>query len=125
MIARIIDREPSPYHIKTYDDYIVCLHPEDLKMLTLKQLYSKAMKNNYETAELGKLAAHVAFENRSFSKKLAKRILIGINKSNGDDIQPSLDLLEYILSLNDSLKQERYEWFLGIPYLKLERPSSY
>jgi hypothetical protein len=57
----------------------------------------------------------MSFENYSFSHKLAKKILIAINKSNGDDVQPSLDVLEPYLSLNDSYKQQRLEWIFGIP----------
>lgn len=44
------------------------------------------MKFGFECFELGRLVAHVSYENYEFSNRIAKKILVGINKSNGDDI---------------------------------------
>ena len=55
-------------------------------MLTLKSFYAKAIKYGYSTLELGRLAAHVSFDNYQFSMRICKKILVGINKSNGDDV---------------------------------------
>ena len=59
-------------------------------MLLLKQFYNKAMRFGYQTVEAGLLAAHLSFENYQFSEKMAKKILEGINKANGDDVEPCL-----------------------------------
>lgn len=74
-------------------------------MLLIPELYIKAIKYGYETKELGLLVAHMAFNNLEFSKKIAKKLLTGINRANGDDIEPCLNVLEPYLLLNDSYKQ--------------------
>jgi hypothetical protein len=81
-----VERRASPYYIRTYDNYAVVLHPEDIKLLTMKQFYNKAMKCGYECNELGRLAAHVAYENKIFSCRVAKRVLIGINKATNEEV---------------------------------------
>jgi len=62
--------------------------------------------------------AHMSFENKEFSIRMGKIILIGINKCSADEIRPYLEALEPYLFLTDSLKQHRFEWILGIPELK-------
>lgn len=62
------------------------------------------MKFGYECIELGRLAGHVSFENYEIAQKIAKKILIGINKANGDDVLPYLNVLCPYLTFTDSLK---------------------
>lgn len=71
-------------------------------MLQLKQFYAKAVKYGYELMELSRLCAHVAYENFQFSNKIAKKLLVGINKGTGDDVQGVLQVMEPFIHLKDS-----------------------
>jgi hypothetical protein len=55
-------------------------------MLQLKQFFIKAMKFGYHTIELGRLASHVGFENLEFCRQISKKIVLGFNKTTGDDV---------------------------------------
>jgi hypothetical protein len=110
----------SPNFIETYKGYSVETNEETLMMLRQKEIYNKAMKYGYRTKDIGKIAAHVSFDQMEFQRQLSKRILIGINKSNGEDLTPYLDVLFEFLSINDSLKEVRMEWLYGIADIKIE-----
>ena len=75
--------------------------------------------------DLARLVGHCCFENEELSKNIAKKLLSVINRATGDDIQPSLEVLYQYLLINDSLKPMRYEWTLGIPFLRFMQPTSY
>jgi hypothetical protein len=90
-------------------------------MLLLKQFYVKTLKFGFVGITLGQILAHVSFENHDFSFRIAKKILVGINKCSGDEIRPYLDVLELFLHLPDSLQKHRFEWILGVPVIKIER----
>ncbi len=94
-------------------------------MLLLKQFYAKTLKYGFVCITLGSLIAHMSFENPEFSFKIAKKLLVGINKCNGDEIRPYLEVLELFLHLPDSLQKHRFEWVLGVPVLKIERMMQY
>lgn len=56
-------------------------------------------------------------DNLSLTKRMAKVYLKGINKSyNG--LETSLDSLSKFLKVDDSLKQLKLEWILGLPQIK-------
>ena len=80
------------------------------------------MRYGFEVIELSRLLAHVSYENYDFSLKICKKILVGINRCNGDEIKPYLEVVSNLFLLNDSYSNHRLEWILGIPILKIERP---
>jgi len=55
------------------------------------------------------------YGNYNFSKKISKRVLIGVNKASSDEIEPYLHAVVSILHVNDWFVQHRFEWILGIP----------
>ena len=80
------------------------------------------MKGGVCCQNLGCLIGHISYNNYEFSNRIAKKILVGINKCNGDEIRPYLEVLEPFLSLIDSFTRQRHEWILGIPVIRIERP---
>jgi len=71
----------------------------------MKQVYAKVFSYSYMNVNIGVLLAHMCFENKEFSAKMGKLILVGINKSNADEIRPYLDALLQYLSIQDSFRQ--------------------
>ncbi len=63
-------------------------------MLALPAFYLKALKFNFFNLSIGGLLGHVCFENYDFSHKMGKKLLVGLNKCNADDVRPYLDLIE-------------------------------
>lgn len=51
------------------------------------------MKSGYESLEFARLMAHLSFDNYDYSRMVAKKVLVGINKSNSDEIEPYLYVL--------------------------------
>lgn len=94
-------------------------------MLSQKAFIEKSLKCNQSAVEVSKLLCHLACENRDFSRKLAKRSLIGVNKAAGDEIFPYITVLAQQLSIFDSMRFHRYEWILGVPCPTFEKPSMY
>ena len=82
----------------------IILTEEDIKMLQIKKFYEKAIKNNYQTDELGNLAAHVCYNNIEFSLKIAKKLVFLSNKSSGDDIIPTLKTIGPFLMIKDDIR---------------------
>ena len=78
-------------------------------MLQLKQFYNKAVRLNQQAFNEGQLLAHVAYDNYDFSLSIGKKILVGINKSNGDEIKSYLDVLSPYLYLPDQFMMQRFE----------------
>lgn len=93
----------------------------DVYMLSRKEFIEKALRSQYESLELARLLTHLSYENYDFSKTVARRALIGINKANSDEIQGYLLLITHLLTINDSFTQHRFEWILGIPMVKIDR----
>lgn len=67
----------------------------------------------------------VAYENEALSKDLAFIILKGVNRVAYDDVDPYLFLMITLLSINDSLQQQRIEQVLGYPQLYFNRYDNY
>ena len=70
-------------------------------MLKQKAFYTKNLKAQYEKVEFGRFINHLCFCNFEFSRKMAKRILIGINKANSDEIGGYLCALVPYLAMTD------------------------
>lgn len=74
---------------------------------------------------IGNIVEKTAYENESLSKDLAFVILKGVNRVAFDDVDPYLLLMISLLSINDSLQQQRMEQVLGYPQLYFNRYDNY
>ncbi len=73
-----------------YNDELPPLSDEDIFMLNQKAFYAKNYKSCYEREEFGRLTAHLSYGNYEFSRRICKKILVGINKASSDEIEPYL-----------------------------------
>ena len=109
--AQIAD-EPLPPHIKPISVGIT--EPEKNLFLMLTK---NSMKKMFEDGgmggciigmrELGKLFAHIGWENMENSSVILKQLVIGINEKDFDGIQPFLVPYKFMLSIEDSFQQQR------------------
>ena len=105
---------------KLSDEETQLLLPDDcLKSLFIhlkpsKLFYANASKHGYESEEYSKLVAHLCFKNKEFSRKMAKHILKGTNKSNAEEIGPFLELMKQYLCIDDEHFGLRMEWIFGV-----------
>lgn len=96
------------------------LLPEDcakslfIHLKQFKLFYLNASKHGYESEEFAKFVAHVCYQNKEFSKKMAKHILKGTNKSTAEEIGPFLELMKQYLTIDDDYFQQRMEWIFGV-----------
>jgi len=51
-------------------------------------------KNTYEIQELAKMLAHLCFENKEYSLRIAKYILKGTNTSGSEELGPFLEIMK-------------------------------
>ena len=72
------------------------------------------IKNTNEIQELAKMLAHLCFENKDYSLRVAKYILKGTNTSNVEELGPFLEIMKEFLILKDSLVKFRLELIFGI-----------
>lgn len=66
---------------------------------------------------------HLSYENYDYSRMVAKKALIGLNKYNSDEIMGYLGVISNILILRDSFMYLRTEWILGLPNARIEIPT--
>ncbi len=57
----------------------------DIYMLSRKEFIEKGLRTPYEFQEFSRLLCHIAFENHDYSKMLARRSLVGLNKASADE----------------------------------------
>lgn len=57
----------------------------------------------------------MCYDNREFSRRIAKLTLTGLNGGVRAEMDHYLGVASDLLSINDSVKKERYEWILGFP----------
>ena len=109
-----------PLSLEDKESYII-LSKDDINFLSLKAFYVKAMNFGFVNVSLCWLIGHVCYMNYDMSLTLGKKILIGFNKSNGDEVRPYLEIIECYFSLKDSFTDLRIEWIFGLPILKYNR----
>ena len=93
--------------------------------LNCKDLYEKGFEEKYNYLSVSCTAAKTAYENAKLSKDLAFIILKGVNRVSYDDVDPYFQLLVSILSIDDSLQQQRFEQVLGYPQLIYNKYDNY
>lgn len=69
-------------------------------------------------------ASHLAWNNLSFSRELADKLLVGMNETNENNCQPTLDILQPFIFLEDKYTRLRLEWLLGVPELHVKYQKS-
>jgi hypothetical protein len=65
-----------------------------LHVKPFKLFYNNASKHGFSNEEYSKMLAHLCFKNKEFSRKMAKHILKGTNKSNAEEIGPFLEIMK-------------------------------
>lgn len=75
----------SPLFMNRFNLPVPKLKYSDIYMLSRKELIDKGLKSSYSLVEFCNLLTHLSFENKYYSKVLAKRALIGLNKASGDE----------------------------------------
>jgi hypothetical protein len=55
------------------------------------------------------------YKNYDFSKKFAKVLLVGLNKTQSDDIRPYSLCMKTFFSLKDDYQMTRLDWIMGYP----------
>lgn len=66
-----------------------------------------------------------AYENPTLTKDLSFIILKGVNRVAFDDVDPYLHLMNSLLSIQDSLQEQRFEQILGYPQLIFNKYENY
>ena len=91
-----------------------CMKALFLHFKPMKLFYANASKHGFEKEEYAKMAAHLCYKNKEFSRKMAKHILKGTNKSTAEEIGPFLELMKQYLTIDDEFYGLRLEWIFGI-----------
>lgn len=77
---------------------------------------------NIGMKELGMLFAHIGWESMENSSVILKQLVIGINEKDFDGIQPFLVPYKFMLSIEDSIQQQRTTEYMNA-YTKLLRDN--
>lgn len=91
-----------------------CLKAIFLNIKTFKQFYVNASKHGYALEEYARLVSHVCYKNKEYSRKIAKHIIKGTNRSNAEELGPYLELMKQFLGVQDEYATLRMEWVFGV-----------
>ena len=64
--------------------------------------------------ELGQLMQHVCYENYDISKRIAKILIFGLNRTQADEIKPYAISMEHFITIPDQFQKMRIEWIFGL-----------
>jgi len=127
--AAMSDRGQSKFHVPLQQSFALetlseeearLLLPEDcLRALFLhnksfKVFYANTSRHGFESEAAAKMIAHLCYRNREFSRKMAKHILKGTNRSSADELGPFLEVMKQFLAVDDELSNLRMEWVFGV-----------
>lgn len=81
------------------------LEPEDIRSLFITDKRSKVfwelclqyVGNNEAIHDLSKTMAHLCFRNYDFSRKIAKILVHGLNKTSADGVKPFAIAMSYFI----------------------------
>lgn len=90
-----------------------------------KLFYANASKHGFALEEYSRLLAHLCFKNKEFSRRIAKHILKGTNKSSADEVGPYLEIMKQFLLIEDEYQPLRLEWVFGIADFIVKSTTSY
>jgi len=117
------DGEPSPFFLNTYGKSYP-LSDTAVNLVFQSSFVNSQARYGHATKELGLYAAHLCFNNLQFSRDVAEKIVVGMNETNENNCQPTLDILQPTLSLLDKYSRQRYEFIVGIPDLAVKYNNS-
>lgn len=67
--------------------------------------------------------AHLCFENKDYTQRIAKYILKGTNTSSAEELAPYLEIMKQFLILKDSLIMFRLELIFGLSHFIIKTQS--
>lgn len=79
------------------------LSDEDIMMWTNKEFVIKILKDGQECGEFGQAITHYAYNNESYSKKIAKILLKGVNSNDFEKVKNYMEVIRPFLLMKDSL----------------------
>ena len=91
-----------------------CLRNLFMHQKSNKLFYNNTSERGFVREEYAKMVAHLCYANKEFSRKIAKHILKGTNKSTAEEIGPFLELMKQFLTVNDEYFDIRMEWIFGV-----------
>jgi hypothetical protein len=77
------------------------LHSDDLYMVSQKPFLQRGLKGNYELLEFVRLICHICYGNFTYSRMVAKVVLIGLNKASADETFSYISLVAHLLTITD------------------------
>ena len=83
----------------------------------MKEMFANMTSNGWGVDVLPQFLAQLSFDNKEFSIRVCKYVLKGINQGAYDENNIFLQVMRKVLSIDDSLKQQRVEWIFGIPHI--------
>jgi len=90
------------------------LSESSISSLINKEFISKVIMNSHTTSAFAQLIAFFCFNGEKYSKFIAKTILKGINNDITQRANHYFIVINALLTIKDSLQQQRIEWLLGI-----------
>ena len=72
-----------------------------------------------------RLICHICYGNFTYSRMVAKVVLIGLNKASADETFSYISLVAHMLTIPDQYMSHRMEWLLGVPCLRIEYPKNF
>jgi hypothetical protein len=118
-------RVQSMYCFNHSGEEIMDLHTDDLYMLSQKPFLQRGLKGNYELVEFVRLICHICYGNFTYSRMVAKVVLIGLNKASADETFSYISLVAHLLTIPDQYMAQRMEWLLGIPCMRIEYTKNF
>lgn len=67
------------------------------------------------------MIGHLSWHNYEMTRRMAKMILLGLNKINEEELPPYLECFKVFVSIEDEFQESRIEWILGNADLLITR----
>eukprot|EP00478_Filoreta_tenera_P000101 GABV01000101.1.p1 GENE.GABV01000101.1~~GABV01000101.1.p1 ORF type:complete len:660 (-),score=255.84 GABV01000101.1:21-1850(-) len=85
----------------------------DERIVRTTDLYVHALSNQFNNEAIAQMMVHWSFEYLAFTESVVQVVLEGVEKANEDSVKPYMHVLTAILSIDDSLKQARFDALFG------------
>lgn len=100
----------TPYREGPYE-----MSAKDRICIMESEFYDKTLRGGWDGKSLGKIIAHLGYENEEYSRMIAQVVLKGLNEIEYEDVKSYYQVLEEYLTIQDSYMQHRIEWMMGFP----------
>jgi len=88
---------------------------EEKKCILCKEFINKTITEGHATAEFAELLSVLCYENKEYSKMLARMLIKAVNEDPNIDMISYFAVLKGVLTIEDTLQEKRLEWLFGIP----------